>query len=287
MRNVTVAAIQMKAASSREKSIEKAEHFVRAAAARGANIILLQELFETPYFCKTQSFEFMEYSTPLSENPAVRRMCSLAAELNAVIPVSFYERFGNTAFNSLAVIDADGELLGVYRKTHIPDGIPYAEKFYFTPGDTGFRVFKSGFGVLGFGICWDQWFCETARCLALLGAELMFFPTAIGSEPYLKTDSKEHWQNAMRGHAASNMIPVIAANRVGTEVCGDISVTFYGSSFICDNKGCICAEADRESECVITHTFDLDGLARERRDWGIFRDRRPEMYGTILTHGKE
>ncbi len=281
MRKVTAAAVQMSVGKDREDTLDKAEYYVCAAKDAGADIILLQELFETEYFCQKHDFQYLDYAVPIKENPAIARFQSLARRLGAVIPVSFYERGVNTAFNSIAVIDADGEILGVYRKTHIPDGIPYAEKFYFTPGDTGFKVWDTRFGRLGFGICWDQWFPETARAMALMGAELMFFPTAIGSEPYLKKNSKPHWQNVMRGHAAANMVPVIAANRVGRE--GEI--TFYGSSFITDNHGEIIKEMNRTDEGFIAHEFDLDALSRERREWGIFRDRRPEMYKILLTHG--
>ncbi len=286
MRKVTVAATQMRCAWDKEATLKKAEQLVRDAAKAGANIILLQELFETPYFCQTHSFEYLELSTPPEKNAAILKMRQLAKELAVVVPVSFYERAGNTAFNSIAVIDADGSVLGIYRKTHIPDGIPYAEKFYFTPGDTGFKVWKTTYGSIGIGICWDQWFPEAARCMALMGAELLLYPTAIGSEPYLKTDSMPHWQNVMRGHSAANLVPVIASNRVGEETEKDTSITFYGSSFITDHHGCVVKEMNREDESFVLHTFDLDILARERREWGVFRDRRPEMYRTILTHGK-
>jgi N-carbamoylputrescine amidase len=286
MRNVTVAATQMRCSWDREMTLKKAEQLVRDAAAKGANIILLQELFETPYFCQKQKFEYLNIASTPEENPAIQKMKALASELNVVIPVSFYEKVNNTAFNSIAVIDADGSLLGIYRKTHIPDGLPYAEKFYFTPGDTGFRVWKTKFGNLGIGICWDQWFPEAARCMALMGAELLFYPTAIGSEPFLELDSSAHWQNTMKGHAAANLIPVIASNRIGTEHEDESSITFYGSSFIADNHGCTVAEMNRCDEGFILHTFDLDALAKTRREWGVFRDRRPEMYKTILTHGQ-
>ncbi len=286
MRKITVAATQMRCAWDKEATLKKAEQLVRSAAKAGANIILLQELFETPYFCQTHSFEYLELSTPPEKNAAILKMRQLAKELAVVVPVSFYERAGNTAFNSIAVIDADGSVLGIYRKTHIPDGIPYAEKFYFTPGDTGFKVWKTTYGNIGIGICWDQWFPEAARCMALMGAELLLYPTAIGSEPYLKTDSMPHWQNVMRGHSAANLVPVIASNRVGEETEKDTSITFYGSSFITDHHGCIVEKMNREDEGFVLHTFDLDILARERREWGVFRDRRPEMYRTILTHGK-
>ena len=285
MRKVVVAATQMSCTWDREATLAKAEKLVREAALKGANIILLQELFETPYFCQRHDFEYMDLATMLEENPAVKRFQEVAKELDVVIPVSFFERAGNAAFNSIAIIDADGTVLGKYRKTHIPDGMPYAEKFFFTPGDTGFKVWKTKYGTIGVGICWDQWFPEAARCMALLGAEILFYPTAIGSEPVLQTDSKPHWQRCMQGHAAANIMPVVASNRIGHEVQKDSEMTFYGSSFIADETGGLVAEADRETEGVITAEFDLDAIAQKRREWGVFRDRRPEMYGTLLTHG--
>lgn len=286
MRNIKIAATQMPCTWNRQATLDKADHLVREAAQKGANIILLQELFETPYFCQLQKFQYMELATPLEENPAVEHFKKLAKELDVVLPISFFERVGNTQFNSIAIIDADGKILGVYRKTHIPDGLPYAEKFYFTPGDTGFKVWNTKYGRIGVGICWDQWFPETARSLALQGAEILFFPTAIGSEPTLEKDSRIHWRNTMAGHAAANMMPVVASNRIGRETDEDSEMTFYGSSFIADNHGEIVEQADDCTETVLVHEFDLDELARERREWGIFRDRRPEMYTTILTYGK-
>ena len=285
MRKVVVAATQMSCTWDREATLAKAEKLVREAASKGANIILLQELFETPYFCQRHDFEYMDLATTLEENPAVKRFQEVAKELDVVIPVSFFERAGNAAFNSIAIIDADGTVLGKYRKTHIPDGMPYAEKFFFTPGDTGFKVWKTKYATIGVGICWDQWFPEAARCMALLGAEILFYPTAIGSEPVLQTDSKPHWQRCMQGHAAANIMPVVASNRIGHEVQKDSEMTFYGSSFIADETGGLVAEADRETEGVITAEFDLEAIAQKRREWGVFRDRRPEMYGTLLTHG--
>ena len=285
MRKVVVAATQMSCTWDREATLAKAEKLVREAASKGANIILLQELFETPYFCQRHDFEYMDLATTPEENPAVKRFQEVAKELDVVIPVSFFERAGNAAFNSIAVIDADGTVLGKYRKTHIPDGMPYAEKFFFTPGDTGFKVWKTKYGTIGVGICWDQWFPEAARCMALLGAEILLYPTAIGSEPVLQTDSKPHWQRCMQGHAAANIMPVVASNRIGHEVQKNSEMTFYGSSFIADETGGLVAEADRETEGVITAEFDLDAIAQKRREWGVFRDRRPEMYGTLLTHG--
>lgn len=283
MRNVTVAATQMACSWDREATLQKADKLVREAAAKGANIILLQELFETPYFCQKHEFEHMELSMPLEKNPAVALFKEVAKELDVVLPISFFERAGNVMYNSIAVIDADGTVLGVYRKTHIPDGAPYAEKFYFSPGDTGFKVWKTKYGTIGVGICWDQWFPETARCMALMGAEILMYPTAIDSLPTLDIDSKPHWQHAMQGHAAANIMPLLASNRVGYERQSDSEMTFYGSSFIADETGEIVEEADRESETVLVHTFDLDAIDVKRRQWGVFRDRRPEMYGTLLT----
>ena len=286
MRKVTAAVTQMSCSRDREENLQKAEDLVRQAAEQGAQIILLQELFETQYFCQTQNFAYMDLARPLSENPAVKRLSVLAKETETVIPVSFFEQYGNTAFNSVAVLDADGSVLGVYRKTHIPDGLPYAEKFYFTPGDTGFRVWNTRYGRIGVGICWDQWFPEAARSMALLGAELLCYPTAIGSEPTLGIDSKAHWQRCMQGQAAANLVPVLASNRIGTETEGESSMTFYGSSFITDETGGIVEEADRTTETLLVHTFDLDQTALRRREWGVFRDRRPEMYGILMTHGE-
>ena len=286
MRKVKVAVTQMSCSRNPEETLAKADRLVRQAAGKGAKIILLQELFETPYFCQLQKFEYLELAKPLGENPAVNHFRKVARELDVVLPVSFFERAGNTQFNSVAVIDAEGEILGVYRKTHIPDGLPYAEKFYFTPGDTGFKVWDTKYGRIGVGICWDQWFPETARSLALLGAEILLFPTAIGSEPTLGKDSRVHWRNVMVGHAAANMMPVIASNRIGKETEEESEMTFYGCSFIADNHGELVEQADDHTETVLVHEFDFDVLAKERREWGIFRDRRPEMYKTLLTHGR-
>ena len=288
MRKVRAAATQMACSWDAEATLKKAEGLVREAAGQGAQIILLQELFESPYFCQNHNPAYLELAAPLEENPAVRRFKKVAAELKVVLPVCFYERAGNTAFNTAAVIDADGSVLGIYRKTHIPDGVPYAEKFYFTPGDTGFKVWKTAYGNIGLGICWDQWFPETARCLALKGAELLLYPTAIGSEVNLPIDSKDHWQRCMQGHAAANVMPVIASNRIGTEKdeIHGTEMTFYGASFITDETGEKIAEANSVDEAVLVAEFDLDAIAVRRRQWGIFRDRRPEMYGMLLTHGE-
>lgn len=283
MREVTLAATQMACSWDRKETLDKAERLVREAAADGANIILLQELFETPYFCQTHRYDYLHLAKKMEEDPAVQRFRKVAAELEVVIPVSFYEDAGNLAYNSVAVIDADGSILGKYRKTHIPDGRPYAEKFYFAPGNTGFQVWDTAYARIGVGICWDQWFPETARSMALKGAEVLLFPTAIGSEPDLRIDSMPHWRRTMQGHAAANIMPLIASNRVGREMQDNSEITFYGSSFIAGPTGELAAEADRTSETFITASFDLDAVAKKRREWGIFRDRRPEMYGTILT----
>lgn len=272
-----------------EKSTEKADKLVREAAKKGANVILLPELFENPYFCQERKYESYALAEALEENKAVKHFRKLAKELKVVLPISFYERDINVLYNSLAMIDADGSILGVYRKTHIPDDHFYQEKFYFTPGDTGFKVFDTKFGKIGVGICWDQWFPEAARCMALMGAEILLYPTAIGSEPVLQCDSMPHWRRCMQGHSAANIIPVIAANRTGTETvtpCTEnqnqsSSLTFYGSSFITDCTGEIVESADRESDTVLVHEFDLDEIFEMRLSWGVFRDRRPEMYGKI------
>lgn len=285
MRKVTVAAIQMACSPDAAENRRTAEAMVQQAAGNGAQIILLPELFETPYFCQERRYASYELATTPAENPAIAQLRKVAAELQVVLPVSFYEKAGTALYNSIAIIDADGSVLGIYRKTHIPDDHFYQEKFYFTPGDTGFKVWNTRYARIGVGICWDQWFPEAARCMALLGAELLFYPTAIGSEPVLQTDSKPHWQRCMQGHAAANIMPVIASNRIGHEVQKDSEMTFYGSSFIADETGGLVAEADRETESVITAEFDLDAVAQKRREWGVFRDRRPEMYGTLLTHG--
>lgn len=289
MRNVTVATTQMACGWDIQQNIATATDLVTKAAKAGANIILLQELFETPYFCQVHEFDYFKLATTVADNAAINHFKQLAKELEVVLPISFYEKSGNTFFNSVTVIDADGEILGTYRKTHIPDGIPYAEKFYFTPGDTGFKVWETKYAKIGVGICWDQWFPECARSMALMGAELLFYPTAIGDEPTLGINSKGHWQRCMQGHAAANLMPVIASNRIGTETISqnghDSTMQFYGGSFIADGRGDIIQEASADTSEVISMTFDLDKLAIERRQWGVFRDRRPSMYGTLLTHG--
>lgn len=281
---ITVAATQFACSADRVANLATAERLIREAAAKGANIILIQELFETPYFCKDHSTAYFDLALPLAENPAVKRFQELALELNVVLPASFYERAGNAFYNTMAMIDADGSILGIYRKAHIPESPGYHEKFYFSPGDTGFKVWPTRFGTIGVGICWDQWFPETARVMALLGAEILLYPTAIGAEPQDATiDSRDHWQRAMQGHAASNVMPVIASNRIGAEQGERWTVTYYGSSFITDQTGAILEQAGRTGEAVLTATFDLEALRKYRNAWGVFRDRRPELYGPILT----
>jgi N-carbamoylputrescine amidase len=281
---VTFAATQFACSPAADENLESAVRVVCAAAAAGAQVILLQELFETPYFCKDHLASHFELARPVAGNPVLERFQGLARELGVVLPFSFFERANNAYFNSLAMIDADGTLLGVYRKSHIPEGPGYHEKFYFSPGDTGFRVWRTAFGVLGVGICWDQWFPEAARCMALMGAEALLYPTAIGSEPHdASIDSRDHWQRCMQGHAAANVMPLIASNRIGTERGQQHEMTFYGSSFIADPTGAKVAEADRRSEAVLTATFDLDAVRAQRHAWGVFRDRRPELYAPLLT----
>ncbi|MCG6912017.1 MAG: N-carbamoylputrescine amidase [Deltaproteobacteria bacterium] len=284
MRNVKVAATQMACSLKEEENIQTAERLVRRAAAEGAQIILMQELFESLYFCQVENPEFFGLASETEHSKAVNHFSKLARELEVVLPISFFEKKNQARFNSVAVIDADGTVLGIYRKTHIPDGPGYEEKYYFSPGDTGFKVWHTRYARIGIGICWDQWFPETARSLALMGAEILFYPTAIGSEPPDPSyDSRDHWQLCMRGHSAANIMPVVASNRIGAETVQGSTITFYGSSFITDNKGVKLAEADRETETVITAELDLDAYAAQRSYWGVFRDRRPEAYGPLLT----
>jgi len=281
---VTFAATQFACTENAAENLARAEHLVRDAAGRGAQVVLLQELFETPYFCKDHLASHFDLARPLAGNPVLERFQALARELEVVLPFSFFERAHNAYFNSLAMIDADGRVLGVYRKSHIPEGPGYHEKYYFSPGDTGFRVWSTRYAVLGVGICWDQWFPEAARCMALLGAEALLYPTAIGSEPHdASIDSRDHWQRCMQGHAAANVMPLIASNRIGIERGQKYEMTFYGSSFIAGPAGEKVAEADRSTESVLTASFDLEQVRAQRHAWGVFRDRRPELYGPILT----
>lgn len=286
MRRITFAVTQFACTWDKRSNVEKAKALVRKGAEQGANVVLVQELFETPYFCQDQSAAHFGLATPFVGNPLIAEMALLAKSLNIVLPVSFFERAGHAHFNSLAMIDADGSLMGLYRKSHIPDGPGYQEKFYFTPGDTGFKVWPTKFGVFGVGVCWDQWFPEAARAMALMGAEALFYPTAIGSEPppAPPVDSRDHWRRVMQGHAAANVMPVIASNRIGKEKGQSGEMTFYGSSFITDWTGSIAAELDRTTEGVATSAFDLDEVAKARASWGLFRDRRPDLYGAIVSH---
>ncbi|EJG0417031.1 TPA: N-carbamoylputrescine amidase [Vibrio parahaemolyticus] len=279
---VKFAALQLTKSWDLEDNLAKAKNAIREAAQNGANVILPQELFAAPYFCKKQEAKYFELAEETANSHLIQEMSELAKELGVVIPVSYFEKAGNTFFNSLVMIDADGTVLDNYRKSHIPDGPGYSEKYYFSPGDTGFKVWQTKFGKFGAGICWDQWFPELARSLALHGAEAIFYPTAIGSEPQDPTlDSRDHWQRTMQGHSAANLVPVIASNRVGTEVDDGIETTFYGSSFITDHTGAKIAEAPREGETIIYAEIDLAATAKARHAWGLFRDRRPDLYTSV------
>ena len=283
-RTVTVAATQMACTWDRAANLDNAEKLVRKAAAQGAQIILIQELFETPYFCQKPNADYLQLATSMSANPAIQHFQKIARELSVVLPISFFELAGRARFNSVAIIDADGTLLGIYRKSHIPDGPGYHEKYYFSPGDTGFKVWNTRYARIGVGICWDQWFPECARVMALQGAELLFYPTAIGTEPHDPTiSSRDHWQRVQQGHAGANLMPLIASNRIGREDQEDYHINFYGSSFIANQFGEKVAELNETEEGVITHRFDLDQLEHIRSAWGSFRDRRPHLYGALKT----
>ena len=288
-RRVIVAATQFACGWDRQQNIDQAESLVRQAAREGAQVILLQELFETPYFCIEQDSRHLRLASTLADNPAVSRLRQVARELSVVLPVSFFERAGNAYFNSIAIVDADGSVLGVYRKAHIPNGAGYQEKTYFSPGDTGFRVWHTRFGCLGVGICWDQWFPEAARIMALQGAELLLYPTAIGSEPppALPVNSRDHWQRTQQGHAAANLMPLIASNRHGLERSlqdpDNLYLRFYGSSFIADATGALVASAPEQGDAVLLAEFDLAAIAELRDNWFVFRDRRPDLYAPLLT----
>ncbi len=287
-RSVTLAATQMSCGSSSEENVARAESLVREAAQRGAHVVLPQELFETPYFPIEQEAERFALARPLTGHPTVERFRRLARELGVVVPVSFFERANNAFFNSVAVVDADGSLLGVYRKSHIPQAPGYQEKYFFSPGETGLRVWRTRFGVLGVGICWDQWFPESARCMALMGAEVLLYPTAIGSDPPT-TDGRSRgaWERVQQGHAAANFMPLVASNRIGLESGKGAEIRFYGSSFIADHTGALVSQASEDTEEVVTATFDLDEVRAYRERWAVFRDRRPDVYGTLLTLGGE
>jgi N-carbamoylputrescine amidase len=285
-RPVTVACTQMSCSWDRADNRRKAERLVRTAAAQGAQIVLLQELFETPYFCIEQAAAHYALATTLEESPLIAQFRALARELRVVLPLSWFERAGRASFNSVAMIDADGAVLGVYRKSHIPNGIGYQEKQYFSPGDTGFRVWKTRHGTIGVGICWDQWYPEAARAMALLGAEILFYPSAIGTDPEFGIQADAPWQRVMQGHAVANSMPVVACNRVGVEraTTTELELTFFGASFMADQQGTKVQEADATSEAVLVHTFDLETCRAYRAGWALFRDRRPDLYGPLLTH---
>jgi len=280
---VKLAATQMKCSWAIEDNISRAKELINAAAKKGANIILIQELFQTPYFGMEYDEKIFSLAKPFKDNSVINEMAELAKQLNVVLPVSYFEVENNAYYNAIAIIDADGKILGNYRKSHIPDGPGYIEKYYFNPGDTGFKVWNTKFGKIGVGICWDQWFPEAARIMALKGAEILLYPTAIGDEPRSKYDSSGAWQRVMQGHAAANVIPVVASNRIGTETVQGQSNGFYGSSFICDRSGLMLAEASRDKEEIITAEIDIEENHLFRRNWGIFRDRRIDLYKELLT----
>jgi len=281
---VNVAAIQMKMSSHKSSNIAKADKMIIEAASQGAQIILLPELFEGLYFCKDMDKEYFSWAQERENHPMLKHYSALSRELKIVLLVSYFEKAGDAYYNSLVVIDADGNILDNYRKTHIPDGPGYEEKFYFKPGDTGFQVYETAYGKIGAGICWDQWFPETARSLALFGAELIFYPTAIGSEPEIDVDSKDHWQRVQMGHAAANITPVIAANRIGVEDGKSCSLTFYGSSFMTDHTGAKISEASRDKEEILYASYDLDENRKLREYWALFQDRRPECYKALVSN---
>jgi len=280
---LTVAAIQTSYREDMAANIAKTEAFIREAAGQGAQVILPSELFQGIYFCTRQDPRWFETAYPAAEHPCVLALAKLAKELRVVIPVSFFEKDGQHYFNSVAVIDADGEILGIYRKSHIPDGPGYQEKYYFRPGNTGFKAWKTKHGVIGVGICWDQWFPECARAMVLAGADVLFYPTAIGSEPYdTALDTHRRWQRAMQGHAVANAVPVVAANRIGLEENGAATQLFYGHSFIADHTGALVESFGQQDEGVLVHSFDLAEIESYRADWGFFRDRRPDLYGALV-----
>lgn len=282
-RMLTVAAIQTAYGPDIEQNIAKTSAFVREAAKRGAQVILPSELFEGIYFCSQQNPKWFETAHPMREHPCVLALQKLAKELKAVIPISFFEKDGPRYYNSIAIADADGEILGVYRKSHIPDGPGYQEKYYFRPGDTGFKAWKTKYATIGAGICWDQWYPECARAMVLQGAEVLFYPTAIGSEPYdAALNTHKQWRRAMQGHAVSNAIPVVAANRIGLEDNDGTKQRFYGHSFIADHGGELVQSFGNSEEGVLVHDFDLAEIESYRADWGFFRDRRTDLYAKSI-----
>jgi N-carbamoylputrescine amidase len=277
-RTLSLAVIQTSYGEDMDANIEKTARFIREAAGKGAQVILPSELFQGPYFCTRQEERWFGTAYPALEHPCVTRLAPLAKELNVVLPLSIYEREGPAYYNSLVMVDAGGEILGTYRKSHIPDGPGYQEKYYFRPGDTGYKVWATKFGRIGVGICWDQWYPECARAMAMMGAEALLYPTAIGSEPHDSSlDTRDPWRRAMQGHAVSNVIPVAAANRIGAENANGAPQSFYGSSFIADHRGDLVQAFERGDEGVLVHTVDLDFLDRHRAAWGFFRDRRADL----------
>ena len=282
-RMITVAAIQTAYGHDLKANIAKTESFVREAAKRGAQVILPSELFQGIYFCSRQDPKWFETAHAAKDHPCVLALQKLAKTLKVVIPISFFEKDGPRYYNSVAIADADGEILGVYRKSHIPDGPGYQEKYYFRPGDTGFKAWKTKYGNIGIGICWDQWYPECARAMVLAGAEVLFYPTAIGSEPYDKSlDTHKQWQRAMQGHAVCNAVPVVAANRIGLEDNDGVKQKFYGHSFITNAVGELAQSFGDKDEGILVHAFDLAEIESYRADWGFFRDRRPDLYGKSI-----
>lgn len=284
MREVVFAATQMACSKNSKDNIDKAVNIIESAAKKGANVVLIQELFETQYFCKDQKEELFELAKPFEDNPTIHLMSKVAKDNNVVLPISFFEKANKAHFNTIAMIDSDGTIMGKYRKSHIPDGPGYQEKFYFNPGNTGFKVWDTKFCKVGVGICWDQWSSEAAKIMALKGAEVILYPTAIGGEPDNNDDfdSSDMWQRAMIGHAAVNQVPIVASNRIGSEEGYEISNFFYGRSFITDFTGEIKAEASRDKEEILIAKIDLDEAEGFRNSWGIFRDRRPDLYSALL-----
>ena len=280
---IKVAATQMSCSWELDENIEKAKKIINLAAADGANIILLQELFQSPYFCIQYDEKIFELAQSFENSTLIKEMSGVCKKLNVVLPVSYFEKSNNAYFNSIAVIDSDGSILGNYRKSHIPDGAGYLEKYYFNPGNSGFKVWNTKFGKIGIGICWDQWFPEVARILALKGADILFYPTAIGDEPRSKYDSSGAWQRVMQGHAAANIVPVVASNRIGFEKVQDQTNGFYGKSFICDHTGLILKEASKDKEEILIAEIDTEENHLFRRNWGLFRDRRTDLYNELLT----
>ncbi len=280
---IKVAATQMSCTWETENNITKATNLIQKAVDKGANIVLLQELFQTPYFCIQYDEDIFKLAQSFENNKILNQMSNLAKKLNVVLPISFFEKDNNAYFNSIAVTNSDGKILGKYRKSHIPDGAGYLEKYYFNPGDTGFKVWETNFGKIGIGICWDQWFPEAARIMALKGADILFYPTAIGDEIMSDYDSSGAWQRVMQGHAAANILPVVASNRIGSESVKGQTNGFYGKSFICDRSGKIIQEASKDKEEVIIADIDTEEDHLFRRNWGLFRDRRTDLYNEILS----